>query len=199
LKAEGKSPDAYQVTKQADALLPFYTLGIEEVNNILQELGYIMPKDYVKRNYDYYLQRTSHGSTLSRVVHAYLANLIGDKELAWTLYMESLESDYVDIQGGTTGEGIHTGVMGGTIILTLSSFGGITFFTDILQVNPELPGLWKNIHFSCSFQNNDYVFNIQNDKVRIYLHSSESESVHIRIKNVTKQLQPNSWNEFTIT
>ncbi|MFX1535445.1 MAG: beta-phosphoglucomutase family hydrolase, partial [Promethearchaeota archaeon] len=75
LKAEGKSPDEYKVSKQADVLMTFYNLHPYEVREILDRLGYTIREDYLQANYHYYLKRTSHGSTLSRVVHSYLANL----------------------------------------------------------------------------------------------------------------------------
>jgi len=36
---------------------------------------------------------------------------------SWDLYLEALTSDYIDIQGGTTKEGIHAGVMAGTVLM----------------------------------------------------------------------------------
>ncbi len=113
LKAEGKSPDDYKVAKQADTLMTFYNIDPSVVKGILSDMGYKLPNDFLERNFDYYIQRCSHGSTLSRVVHAYLASLIGRKQLTWDLYNDALQSDYVDIQGGTTAEGIHMGVMTG--------------------------------------------------------------------------------------
>jgi len=117
LKAEGKSADAYKVSKQADTLMTFYNLPQEEVTHILEKLGHRPAAGYLRQNLEYYLHRTSHGSTLSRVVHAQLANMIGEKQLSWQLYMDALTSDYNDIQGGTTGEGIHAGVMAGTVLV----------------------------------------------------------------------------------
>jgi hypothetical protein len=38
------------------------------------------------------------------VVHAQLANMVGDESLSWELYYDALESDYNDIQGGTTSD-----------------------------------------------------------------------------------------------
>ncbi|KPK87199.1 MAG: beta-phosphoglucomutase, partial [Bacteroides sp. SM23_62_1] len=125
LKAEGKSPDDYQVAKQADTLMTFYNIDQDEVHQIITEMGYTIPDDLLWRNFQYYIQRTSHGSTLSRVVHALLANMIGEKQLGWKFYMEALNSDYIDIQGGTTAEGIHAGVMGATVLLALISYAGI--------------------------------------------------------------------------
>src|SRR5699024_2743708 len=68
LNAEGKSADNYQLAKQADTLMLFYNFSQKQVNQILTNLGYHLPKDYVNKNLNYYLQRTIHGYTLSSVV-----------------------------------------------------------------------------------------------------------------------------------
>ena len=119
LKKENKSPNEYKVAKQADTLMIFYNLEQQEINEILKGLNLQTFPDLLKRNFNYYFKRTSHGSTLSKVVHAYLAKLIGKNDLSNKLYNEALESDYNDVQGGTTGEGIHTGVMAATVLIAL--------------------------------------------------------------------------------
>src|SRR5699024_2060740 len=125
LNAEGKSADAYKVSKQADSLMIFYNFGKDQVDTILDDLNYQLPEDYVTSNLHYYLARTSHGSTLSRVVHAQLAAMVDNQKLAWDLYQEALYSDYRDIQGGTTAEGIHAGVMAATLYIPLTTFAGL--------------------------------------------------------------------------
>ena len=60
----------------------------------------------IPRTIDYYLARTSDGSTLSNLVHAWvLARAHRHKALDY--FVEALNSDVADIQGGTTAEGIH--------------------------------------------------------------------------------------------
>jgi trehalose/maltose hydrolase-like predicted phosphorylase len=153
LKAEGKSPDEYKVAKQADTLMAFYNLNKEEVDSIIANMGYSLPDDYLQRNLAYYLARTSHGSTLSRVVHARLAALAGDKTLSRNLYQDALGSDYNDIQGGTTGEGIHAGVMAGTILIALNTFAGINYREELLHLDPNLPNqAGRNMQFGVSVQ-----------------------------------------------
>jgi len=61
----------------------------------------------MKKNFEYYFQRTSHGSTLSLVVHAYVAGLLGDTDKVKDYLLDILKSDIHDIQGGTTKEGIN--------------------------------------------------------------------------------------------
>jgi len=167
LKAEGKSADDYKVAKQADTLMIFYNLKKEEVDGLLTEMGYTLPSDYLEKNLTYYLARTSHGSTLSRVVHAQLANMVGDENLSWQLYYDALESDYNDIQGGTTGEGIHAGVMAGTIMIALTNFAGIDIRGNKLSVNPKLPQRWKNLSTGLHFKQTAWQIEIKNNDVSV--------------------------------
>ncbi len=167
LKAEGKSADDYKVAKQADTLQLFYNLDKTDVDEILTKLGYRLADDYPRKNLEYYLQRTSHGSTLSRVVHAQLANMIGDKKLSWELYRDALTSDYNDIQGGTTGEGIHAGVMAGTILIAQQSYAGLNLKGDIVSFSPNLPDHWRNISFGFSFKETNYYCKISAKSLRI--------------------------------
>ena len=156
LNAEGKSADSYKVAKQADSLMIYYNFSKETVDNILKDLNYQVPEDYVKRNLDYYLARTSHGSTLSRIVHAQLGAMIGENDLAWKLYQEALNSDYRDIQGGTTAEGIHAGVMAATLFIPLTTFAGMDIRLSELHFNPNLPAQWDDIAFNITIRGIDY-------------------------------------------
>jgi len=167
LKAEGKSADDYKVAKQADTLMTFFNLEKSEIDEIIEKLGHQLPKDYLNKNLEYYLARTSHGSSLSRVVHAQLANIINNEELSWEMYQEALGSDYIDIQGGTTGEGIHTGVMASTIMVSLTNYAGLNLHQEILQINPHLPKHWKQISFKTLFKGVKYHFIVKNDELQI--------------------------------
>lgn len=101
------------------------------------------------------------------MVHAQLANVIGDYQLSETLYRDALTSDYADIQGGTTAEGIHAGVMAGTLMIALNTFAGVDMRGDMLKVNPHLPEQWKEISFNLTFKGVDYHFEIAQDVVQV--------------------------------
>jgi beta-phosphoglucomutase family hydrolase len=190
LKAEGKSPDDYKVAKQADTLMAWYNLGTDEISSLLSAMGYPADKAGLKPNFDYYIQRTSHGSTLSRIVHAYLANELGIRDLAWELYMEALSSDYVDIQGGTTAEGIHAGVMGSTLLFVIQSIAGIQFREKTLSVSPALPAGWKKISFNFAFRKKYYTFEIFLDRITINVNAPDDQLVEIEIAGRTHGLVP---------
>jgi beta-phosphoglucomutase family hydrolase len=189
LKAEGKSADEFKVAKQADTLMTFYNINKSEVDAILEKLGYNLPDDYLERNLNYYLNRTSHGSTLSRVVHARLAAMTGNKKLSWELYQDALGSDYVDIQGGTTGEGIHAGVMAGTILIALNTFAGINYREKYLSVNPDLPSQWNQMTFNLNFKGTHFDFVIKSDEILV----KANQTAVILVANHEFALEGDSW------
>ncbi|MCD4774055.1 MAG: hypothetical protein K8R41_11805, partial [Bacteroidales bacterium] len=192
LKTEGKSCDDYKVAKQADTLMIFYVLEKNEIDEILNDLGYKLPDDYLQKNLNYYLQRTSHGSTLSRVVHAQLANITGDKNLSWDLYKNALTSDFVDVQGGTTGEGIHSGVMAGTILIALMSYAGLDIKSSTVKFNPNLPKYWRKISFNFNFVNDNYECEISEKEIKLKINSDKKE-VEIEIGNKAHEIECNKW------
>ena len=147
LKAEGKSPDEYKVAKQADVLMLFYLLPLKEVEGLFERLGYGLDRDMLRKNYLYYEARTSHGSTLSKVVHCYVSHLLGMKKTAWEWFQGVLEADIHDVKGGTTLEGIHTGIMGGSIDIAVRAFAGVYVAEDVIRVEPRLPSGWKRMGF----------------------------------------------------
>jgi trehalose/maltose hydrolase-like predicted phosphorylase len=167
LKAEGLTPDEFKVAKQADMLMTFYNLEKHEVDQLLAKLGYKLPEDYLQRNLEYYFGRTSHGSTLSRIVHARLASIAGNREMSWKLYSEALASDFVDIQGGTTAEGIHAGVMAGTVLIALSTFAGISLDKPVLSINPQLPDAWETLEFGISYKGKRFELKISSEEIGI--------------------------------
>ncbi|MGX7350724.1 glycosyl hydrolase family 65 central catalytic domain protein [Enterococcus canis] len=167
LNAEGRSADEYQVAKQADSLMIFYNLAKNQVDRILHDLGYKLPDNYVEKNLHYYLARTSHGSTLSRVVHAQLAAMVKEDALAWQLYQEALTSDYQDIQGGTTAEGIHAGVMAATLFIPLTTFAGMDIREQQLHFQPRMPQAWQSLSYRMTFQGIRYKVSVSHDALVI--------------------------------
>jgi trehalose/maltose hydrolase-like predicted phosphorylase len=156
LKAEGKSPDDFKVSKQADTLMLFYNLPAAEVRELVRSLGYEVGQDFARRHLEAHLRHTSHGSTLSRIVHAQLAAEVGDHELSWQMFRDALTSDYEDIQGGTTAEGIHTGVMASTVLVALRAYVGLELGQGSVRITPRLPPRWRRVSFGVRLQGTRY-------------------------------------------
>jgi beta-phosphoglucomutase family hydrolase len=181
LKAEGRSPDAFKLSKQADLLMSYYNLGEKEVDRIIRELGYRAGEGIMAANYDYYIRRTSHGSTLSKLVHGRLAWRMGRKKEGWALFLDALRSDLLDIQGGTTGEGIHCGVMAGTVCEVIFSFGGLDLSGNLPAIVPELPGHWTVLSFRFSFNGTHYQVAIKDHEIKISGKSSGKAKIKVHI------------------
>ncbi|MCK5215682.1 MAG: glycoside hydrolase family 65 protein [Candidatus Omnitrophica bacterium] len=197
LKAEGQSPDSFKAAKQADTLMLFYVLNETELKHVFHQLGYPFNKEMMKMNYEYYIERTSHGSTLSRIIHAYIGEKLNHPEIAMQFFQEALESDIYDTQGGTTQEGIHVGVMGGTIDLCLRFFAGLNILSDKISLSPKLPAKWKKMKFQVRYRNVWFSFLINKDSVRVKaapvggrLSLQRSASIPIEINKVVYELRP---------
>jgi trehalose/maltose hydrolase-like predicted phosphorylase len=61
-----------------------------------------------------------------------------DAERSWERFLVALESDVGDVQGGTTKEGIHLGVMAGTLDLVQRAYTGAEIRDGILFFAPTL-------------------------------------------------------------
>ena len=116
----------------------FFLFSGEELREIFERLGYDYRPDTAARNIAYYDQRTSHGSTLSFVTHAGVLAAL-DPESSWERFLVALRSDVDDIQGGTTKEGIHLGVMAGTLDVVQRYYAGTQIRDGVLYFDPQAP------------------------------------------------------------
>lgn len=151
LEAEGDSPNRYKLSKQADVLMLFYLFSAEELAELFTRLGYAFDGSMIPRTIDYYLQRTSHGSTLSGTVHAWVLAR-SSRARSWPLFLEALRSDLEDIQGGTTSEGIHLGAMAGTVDLLQRCYSGLELRLGELRFHPVLPHELMRLSFQLRYR-----------------------------------------------
>ena len=135
LEAEGDTVNRYQASKQADVLMLGYLFPARRLATLFGDLGYRLDDDAWRDTIEYYLRRTSHGSTLSSLVHGWVLARSHRAE-SWRYCREALLSDVADIQGGTTGEGIHLGAMAGTLDLVQRGLTGLEAEGDALRLDP---------------------------------------------------------------
>jgi trehalose/maltose hydrolase-like predicted phosphorylase len=138
LDAEDDDVNRYKASKQADALMLLYLLSATELRELLDRLGYPFLPDQVPEMVDYYLARTSHGSTLSGVVHTWVLAR-ANRDRAMEFFQQALKSDVSDIQGGTTSEGIHLAAMAGTVDLMQRCFTGLETRSNRIILSPHWP------------------------------------------------------------
>jgi len=194
LKAEGESPDEYKVSKQADTLMSFFVLERDGVVDILQRAGSPHSVDnLLEVNFEYYLHRTSHGSTLSNLVHAYLASVIENEALTWKFYQDALMSDYKDLQMGTTQEGIHVGVVAGSTVLTLRAFAGLRLDKEYLYISPNLPDTWRRLIFNLQYKGDHFEFELSPSRVEVRASSEEKDSIPLLLRDQKLMLENGQW------
>ena len=136
-------------------------------------------KDLARHTIAYYDRRTSHGSTLSLVAHA--AVLAGiDPESSWERFLVAVESDFGDVQNGTTKEGIHLGVMAGTLDLVQRCYSGMHIRDGVLCFDPRLAGPLDQLSFSMQFQGTPIMVTFDDGRLTLAVHP-EGESPSIRV------------------
>jgi trehalose/maltose hydrolase-like predicted phosphorylase len=199
LRAEDKDPNRYKVTKQADTVMLFFLFRDEELREIFGRLGYAYPADTVARNVAYYDRRTSHGSTLSFVTHAGALAAI-DPDSSWDRFLVALHSDADDIQGGTTKEGIHMGVMAGTLDLVQANYAG-TFVRDgVLYFEPRLPGRLDGLSFPMQFRGTPIQVTLTGDRLTLAVHpESASRPVRVGAAGDVRELCPGERTVFELS
>lgn len=189
LEAEGDSPNRYMLSKQADVLMLFYLLSADELDQLFMRLGYPFAFDTIPKNIDYYLKRTAHGSTLSRVVHAWVLAR-SRRQQSWHLFCDALKSDVLDIQGGTTHEGIHLGAMAGTVDLIQRCYSGLETRQDTLWLNPALPEELKSLAFNILYREHWLRVIIQKKNIRVVSRDGTSAPITLGLRGKLYELQP---------
>lgn len=184
LEAEGDDVDRYRVAKQADVLMLFYLFSADELGRLFAGLGYDFGGADIPRTVDYYLARTSHGSTLSAVVHAWVLAR-ANRDRAMEFFASVLESDIADIQGGTTAEGIHLGAMAGSIDLVQRCFTGLETRDDRLIFAPSWPPELGTLTFAIIYHGHRLTVRIDARRIEISSDTDGARSITVECRGRT--------------
>lgn len=189
LRAEGDSTDRYKVSKQADVNMMFYLLERSELRAIFERLGYSFDEDMIPRNIAYYMDRTSHGSTLSKMVFASVIDELDCNE-ACRLFLEALRSDIDDTQKGTTPEGIHLGAMAGTIAIVLRRFAGVRLGPEGVFFNPNLPDRLAHLRFRIQWQGRWLDVDLSTDRLCLTSDRDRPSPIPVIVHDDPYQVRP---------
>ena len=199
LRAEGDDPNRYKVSKQPDVVMLFYLFAPAEIRTVFERLGYEYRPDTAARNTAYYDERTSHGSTLSFVTFAgVLAPL--DPERSWKRFLVALRSDVEDIQAGTTREGIHMGVMSGTVDLMQRAYAGTEMRDGVLRFEPRLPAAVEQIALRMQFQRTQLQVTLDHERLAISIPSEGAgRSIRLGVGDDVRELYPGDTETFELS
>jgi alpha,alpha-trehalase len=198
LEAEGDTPNRYQLSKQADVLMLFYLLSAGELEELFERLAYPWDPGLIPRTVAFYEARTSHGSTLSRVVNAWI-HARGHRERSWSEFQEALHSDVDDVQGGTTAEGIHLGAMAGTIDLIQRCYTGIELRSEVLYLDPVIPSDLRSLTLGLRYRNQNLHLEITEDLVRVRSGRAPRPPLQVQVRGRRRTLHPGETIEFALT
>lgn len=169
LEAEGDSTNNYRLSKQADVLMLLYLLSSEEVIALFARLGYDVDAAVLRATIDYYLARTSNGSSLSGVVHTWLMVRAGI-EPSWPLFADAMGSDLRGGDGGTVREGIHLGAMAGTTDLVQRGYGGVAPRDGVLWIEPALPPEIARLRFNVGYRGASVTVAVEDGRCTVEAH-----------------------------
>lgn len=198
LEAEDDTPNRYKASKQADVLMLFYLFSCEELREIFSGLDYAFDPQMIPENIDYYMRRTSHGSTLSRVVHSWVLAR-SDRERAWHLFQDALKSDVSDIQGGTTPEGIHLGAMAGTVDVIQRCYTGIEMREEVLWLNPCLPDELQDIRLRIRYRGHWLRLHVTHENLTVSFEHGWSGPARIGFGDQVYTFSEGDQREFTLS
>jgi alpha,alpha-trehalase len=197
LEAEGDSPNRYKLAKQADVLMLLFLLSRDELQELLGNLGYEVSAEQLARTVTYHLEHTSHGSTLSGVVSAWVLSR-HEPEQAWQFLLGALESDIGDVQGGTTAEGIHLGAMAGTVDIVLRCLTGMQARGEVLRFEPTLPPEVKEIKFSVHYRGHRVDVALAVDHMEVRSRPGGAPPIKVLVRDHTIQLIPGTQHKFSL-
>ncbi|MEX2322408.1 MAG: HAD-IA family hydrolase [Acidimicrobiia bacterium] len=189
LDAEGDSMNRYKASKQADALMLFYLFSADELTDLLAHMGYDFDPETIPETIDYYLARTTNGSSLSRVAHAWVLAR-ADREASWALFREALQLDVADTQGGTTREGIHMGAMAGTIDIVQRCYTGIETIDGVLRFDPQLPSPLPRLTFAIQFRGHRLDVEVTHHRLRIRSGDSDAPPIRVALASELLDMKP---------
>ncbi|MBW2648261.1 MAG: hypothetical protein JRC53_00350 [Deltaproteobacteria bacterium] len=106
--------------------------------------------------------------------------------MVWDRFIEAIQTDIFDTQKGSTGQGIHCGMMAGTIGMISRCFAGIEISDEALELNPRMPEHWNKLSFKIFFRNIWYHFEFTTKDVRIKIEGNAEKQIPIKIagKNI---------------
>jgi len=196
LEAENDNVNHYKASKQADALMLFYLLSSDELRELFERLGYRFTPEQIPKTIDYYRTRTSHGSTLSAIVHSWVLAR-GDRDRALKYFQQVLLSDIADIQGGTVFEGIHLAAMAGSVDLLQRCFTGLEFRANRIVLSPLWPEALGRLSFPLRYRGHRLHLEVNGRRARVSSDSEQTNSIDIECRGRVERLSPGHTVEFS--
>jgi alpha,alpha-trehalase len=116
----------------------------------------------------------------------------------WAVFSQALNSDFRDIQGGTTKEGIHIGAMAGTIDIVQRAYTGIVTKDDTLWLNPRLPKEMTRLSFRLQYRHQTVLIEISQTTCTVTAGHASALPITIGFKDVKYSLKAGERKRFSL-
>lgn len=191
LDAENDGTNRYQASKQADVLMLLYLFSAEELTGLVRGLGYDFDPTAIPATVNHYLARTSHGSMLSRVAHAWVLART-DRRRSWAMLRDALRGDLDDIEPGSTREGIHLGAAGGALDILQRCYTGLDTRDNILWFSPLLPDELPSLHFDIRYRDQWITVHIGHSRLLLRALPCAASPITVAVRGVFHELAPDT-------
>jgi len=117
---------------------------------------------------------------------------------SWDVFLEALSSDFLDIQGGTTPEGIHLGAMSGTLDIVQRCYTGLVIRDKVMWLNPRLPDSLESLSFNLRFRKQSLRIEITQSEAKISALHALVEKVQIGFRGKVHTLKDDQSLKFSL-
>src|SRR5262249_31057778 len=113
-----------------------------------------------------------------------------DPESSWERFLVALESDVGDVQGGTTKEGIHMGVMSGTLALVQMAYLGSEIRDGVLYFDPRIIDRLEGLSFWMQFRRSPLRVTLEGGVLAIATYSEGfNEPIKVSVGGEVRELR----------
>ena len=195
LQAEGRDANAFHLAKQPDVLMLPYILPGTQLQDMLGHMGYPVTHDQLARTARYYLDRTVHDSSLSRVACA--GALAGvDPGASWQLYADAVRLDLDPATVCGAAEGVHLGAMVATLDVIQRIYLGLDVGADGLTLAPNLPPELPPIEMRLFHCGSALDLQWEGSRLRLRSDAANTSVTSIHYQNQVVALRPGSAEAF---
>lgn len=114
-------------------------------------------------------------------------------------FAQALQSDVVDIQDGTTAEGVHLGAMAGTVDIVQRVWTGIEIKDDLLRFNPQLPVDIEHLELRIRYRGHSIDLRLDHDTLTLHAHTGTTAPIALLVGEEKYELQSGTTREFPLT
>lgn len=164
----------HQVLKQPDVLMSMFLLDFDD-------------ERVIENNFNYYLQRTTHDSSLSRCIHSIMAFRLNKLDLAYEYFDEILKIDMENTHKNTH-HGVHIANSGGIYLALVFGIIGLRIKPEHLVIRPHFPKKLGGMTWETNYQGTKIHLELK-DKIYIKVSKPITLGIYTDMVNIVDEYQ----------